>query len=406
MPSLASTLKDPALSSKELIGTCPESYQHNYAIRAAATAFSRWHALSGRQRGRVLRKWFGHIIENTEDIRKIVMAENGKAKGDAEAEALFSAEFPGWFSEEAARIYGDVIPHSNPSSRIQMLKESVGVCGSIKPWNFLMAMGARKVAAALAAGCTVVLKSHGLMPFSSNNTPALGLALCESDVEEDFVYWVNAMLRWKSWTWELGGNAPFIGFDDADLEIAAASVIASKFKLTGQTCVCTNRFFIQEGIYEAFSNGSLTNGLAKTQEHIQNALSQENYCVTWWQQVAVPGKSFHERTILGDVDYSMKVASEEMLGPLSALFKFKTEDEVAHRVSGKLELGMVAIDRKVISNYAAPFGEFKHSGMGREGSKYGIDDYVNIKMMVTGGINTVYSAQLETDHCSREKLRG
>ncbi|KAL4988499.1 aldehyde dehydrogenase family-domain-containing protein [Aspergillus falconensis] len=459
-------------ATEELIGTCPESNTDdiNSAIRAAATAFPKWRALSGRQRGRILRKWFDLIVENKEDIGNIITAENGKAKGDAEGEALFSAGFFEWFSEEAARIYGDVIPHSNPSSRVQVLKEPVGVCGLITPWNFPMAMGARKVAAALAAGCTVVLMSDGLTPYSSNvlallaeragvpdgvlnvvtaleNTPALGLALCESDIVKKISFTgstrVGKLLMkqssdtLKKLSLELGGNAPFIVFDDADLETAVTSAISSKFKVTGQTCVCANRFFVQEGIYEAFSkrlveevkkcqvgkgldagvtHGPLTKGVAKTQKHIQDALSKRATVLLGGSSMPSLGKNFHELTILGDVDDSMKVAREETFGPLAALSKFKTEDEVvlransvevglasylitsdlgkAHRVSEKLEFGMVAINTGMISDSAAPFGGIKHSGMGREGSKYGIDDYVNIKMIVTGGINTVYSAHL------------
>ncbi|KAL4940911.1 hypothetical protein BDV06DRAFT_213112 [Aspergillus oleicola] len=459
-------------ATEELLGTCPESNTDdlNTAINAAASAFLKWRSRSGRQRGRILRRLFDLVVQNKEDIGKIITAENGKAKGDAEGEALFSASFFEWFSEEAPRIYGDVIPHSNPSSRTQVNKEPVGVCGLITPWNFPMAMGARKVAAALAAGCTVVMKSDGLAPFASNalavlaeragvpkgvlnvvtaleNTPTLGLALCESDIVKKISFTgstrVGKLLMaqssgtLKKLSLELGGNAPFIVFDDADVEIAVASAIASKFKVTGQTCVCANRFFVQEGIYEKFSkrlveevkkcqvgngknaavtHGPLTNGVAKTQEHIQDAVSKKATVLLGGSSLLSVGKNFHELTILGDVDDSMTVAYEETFGPLAALAKFKTEDEVvrransvevglasylitsdlgkAHRVSERLEFGMVAINTSVISDSAAPFGGVKHSGMGREGSKYGIEDYVNIKMIVTGGVNTVYSANL------------
>ncbi|KAL4785576.1 Aldehyde/histidinol dehydrogenase [Aspergillus varians] len=459
-------------ATEELIGTAPESTSEdlNVAIQAAAKAFPTWRAQSGRQRGRILRRLFDLLVENKEDIGKIITAENGKAKGDAEGEALFSASFFEWFSEEAPRIYGDVIPHSNPSSRTQVLKEPVGVCGLITPWNFPMAMGARKVAAALAAGCTVVMKSDGLTPFASNtlavlaeragvpmgvfnvvtalaNTPALGLALCESDIVKKISFTgstrVGRLLMQQSsgtlkkLSLELGGNAPFIVFDDADIGAAVTSAVASKFKVTGQTCVCANRFFVQEGIYEEFSkrfveemkkfqigngqnagvtHGPLTNGVAKTQEHIQDAVSKKATLLLGGRSLPSIGKNFHELTILGDVTDSMKVAREETFGPLAALAKFSTEDEVvrrannvevglasylitsdlgkAHRVSERLEFGMVAINTGLISDSAAPFGGVKHSGIGREGSKYGIDDYVNIKMVVTGGINTVHLAHL------------
>ncbi|GKZ67837.1 succinate-semialdehyde dehydrogenase, mitochondrial [Aspergillus niger] len=459
-------------ATEEFIGTCPESNTDdiNAGIQAAAKAFPSWRAQSGRQRGRILRRLFELLVENKEDIGKIITAENGKAKCDAEGEALFSAGFFEWFSEEAPRIYGDVIPHSNPSCRTQVLKEPIGVCGLITPWNFPMAMGARKVAAALAAGCTVVMKSDGLTPFSSNvlavlaeragvpkgvfnvvtaleNTPSLGLTLCESDIVKKISFTgstrVGKLLMQQSsstlkkLSLELGGNAPFIVFDDADVETAVSSAIISKFKVTGQTCVCANRFFIQEGIYEQFSkrfveemkkfqvgdgqnaastHGPLTNGVAKTQEHISDAVGKNATVLLGGNPLPSIGKHFHELTIIGNVDDSMKVASEETFGPVAALAKFSTEDEVvrrankcevglasylmtsdlvkAHRVSERLEFGMVAINTGVISDSAAPFGGVKHSGMGREGSKYGIDDYVNIKMIVTGGINTVYTSSL------------
>ncbi|KAL4802252.1 Aldehyde/histidinol dehydrogenase [Aspergillus unguis] len=455
-----------------LIGTAPECTPEDIslAIKAAAKAFPKWRAQSGRQRGRILRKLFDLIVANKEDIGKVITAENGKAKGDAEGEALFAGSFFEWFSEEAPRIYGDVIPHSNPSSRTQVLKEPVGVCGLITPWNFPMAMGARKVAAALAAGCTVVMKSDGLTPFASNvlavlaeragvpagvlnvvtaleNTPALGLALCESDTVKKISFTGSTrvgklLMRQSSSTLkklslELGGNAPFIVFDDADLETAVTAAVASKFKVTGQTCVCANRFFVQGGIYDKFTqrlveevkkcqvgngqnaavtHGPLTNGVAKTQEHVLDAVSKKATVLLGGSSLPAVGKNFHELTILGDVDDSMKVASEETFGPLAAISRFSTEDEVvqrannvevglasylitsdlgkAHRISERLEFGMVAINTGVISDAAAPFGGVKHSGSGREGSKYGIDDYVNIKMIVTGGINTQFTANL------------
>ncbi|CAG8132154.1 unnamed protein product [Penicillium salamii] len=497
MAAFSNTLKDPSLfiqksyidgqwvssqskktfnvynpATEAVVGTCPESNTEdiNSAIQAAAKAFPAWRAQSGRQRGRILRRFFELIIENKEDIGKIITAENGKAKGDAEGEAMFSAGFFEWFSEEAPRIYGDVIPHSNPSSRTQVLKEPVGVCALITPWNFPMAMGARKVAAALAAGCTVVMKSDGVTPFSSNvlaalgeragvpkgvfnvvtaleNTPSLGLTLCESDVVKKISFTgstrVGKLLMkqssnsLKKLSLELGGNAPFIVFDDADVETAVTSAVIAKFKVTGQTCVCANRFFVQDGIYEKFSkrfveavrksqvgdgqnaastHGPLTSGIDKTQEHIQDAVSKSATVLLGGNSLPSVGKNFHELTILGDVNDSMKVTSEETFGPVAALSRFSSEEEVvkranncevglasylmtndlgkAHRVSEQLEFGMVAINTGVISDWAAPFGGVKHSGMGREGSKYGVEDYMNIKMVVTGGINTVYSSHL------------
>jgi succinate-semialdehyde dehydrogenase/glutarate-semialdehyde dehydrogenase len=458
-PAFSASLKDPSLfveksyingqwvpsvsnktfkvynpATEELVGTAPESNTEdiNAAIEAAAKAFPTWRAQSGRQRSRILRKFFELIVENKEDIGKIITAENGKAKGDAEGEALFSSGFFEWFSEEAPRIYGDVIPHSNPSSRTQVIKEPIGVCGLITPWNFPMAMGARKVAAALAAGCTVVMKSDGLTPFSSNalaalgeragvpkgvfnvvtaleNTPSLGLALCESDIVKKISFTgstrVGKLLMQQSsntlkkLSLELGGNAPFIVFDDADLETAVTAAVISKFKVTGQTCVCANRFFVQEGIYEKFAqrfveemkkaqvgdasgqnaavtHGPLTNGVGKTQEHIQDAVGKGASVLLGGKSLTSLGKNFHEITILGNTDDSMQVGTEETFGPVAALSKFTTEDEVvdranncevglasylmtsdlgkAHRISERLEFGMVAINTGVISDSAAP----------------------------------------------------
>ncbi|KAH7376945.1 Aldehyde/histidinol dehydrogenase [Plectosphaerella cucumerina] len=496
--SLSKSLKDPSLlvekaflngqwvSSKsgksfkvtnpatgEVIGSCPESSKEDLetAIQAASKAFQTWRAQSGRQRGRVLRAWFEQIVANKEDIGRIITAENGKAKPDAEGEALFSASFFEWFSEEAPRLYGDVVPHSNPSFRTQILKQPVGVCGLITPWNFPMAMGARKIAAALAAGCTVVVKSDGLTPFSSNvlavlaeragvpkgvfnvvtsleGTPELGLALCESNIVKKISFTGSTRVgkilmkqssnTLKKLSLELGGNAPFIVFDDADLETAVSSAIASKFKVTGQTCVCANRIFVQEGIYDRFSkrlveevrkfrvgngatdasvtHGPLTTSVAKTEEHVQDAVSKGATKLLGGNRLADLGPNFFELTVLGDVTDSMKVMSEETFGPLAALTKFKTEDEVirransvevglatylittnlarSYRVSERLEFGMVALNTGVISDPAAPFGGIKHSGSGREGSKYGVDDYMVYKTLVTGGIDTAYTSNL------------
>lgn len=456
-PSLASSLKDPSLfiersyidgqwvssssnktfnvtnpASDELIGTCPESTTDDLenAIQAASRALPSWRSLSGRERGRILRRFFDLLVENKEDLAKIVTAENGKARADAQGEVLFSASFFEWFSEEAPRIYGDIVPHSNANSRIHIIKEPIGVCGLITPWNFPMAMGARKIAAALAAGCTTVLKSDGLTPFSSNslavlgeragipkgvfnvvtalqNTPQLGLALCESDVVKKISFTGSTrvgklLMRQSSSTLkklslELGGNAAFIVFDDADLEIAISSVLISKFKVTGQTCVCANRIYVQEGIYDKFSkrlveevqsfrvgdgldasvtHGPLTNGTTKVEAHINDAVAKNAKVLLGGKLLPSIGRNFHELTILGDVNDTMQVTREETFGPIAALAKFSTEDEVikrtngcdvglasylmttnlarSYRVSERLEAGMVAINTGVISDAAAP----------------------------------------------------
>jgi succinate-semialdehyde dehydrogenase/glutarate-semialdehyde dehydrogenase len=457
MAALAKTLQDPRLvvekayingqwvdakcgktfqvlnpATDELLGVAPESDSEDLdaAINAAADAFPSWRAQSGRARGRILRKMFELIVANKEDIQKIITAENGKAAPEALGEAIFSSSFFEWFSEEAPRLYGDVVPHSNPSFRTSILKQPIGVCGLITPWNFPMAMAARKVAAALAAGCTVVLKSDGVTPFSGNvlavlaeragvpkgvfnivtaleNTPKLGLQLCQSEIVKKISFTgstrVGKLLMnqssktLKKLSLELGGNAPFIVFDDADIDVAVSSAIASKFKVTGQTCVCSNRLYVQEGIYERFAaklveqvrkfkvgngaetgvtHGPMTTSVAKVEEHVQDAVSKNATVLLGGNRLPNLGKNFFELTILGNVDDTMKVIEEETFGPLAALTKFKTEEEVIrrankvevglasylittnlaryYRVSEQLEFGMVAINTGVISDAAAP----------------------------------------------------
>lgn len=423
-------VRNPATDA--VIGTCPESSLDdlNDAIHAAAAAFPSWRSQSGRSRGRILRKLFDLIVENKVDIGKIITAENGKAKAEAEGEALFTSGFFEWFAEEAPRLYGDVVPHSNPNARTQIVKQPIGVCGLITPWNFPMAMAARKVAAALAAGCTVVLKSDGITPFSANvlallgersglpkgvlnvvtsleNTPQLGLAMCESDIIKKISFTgstrVGQLLMkqstrtMKKLSLELGGNAPFIVFDDADLETAIQSALVSKFKVTGQTCVCANRMFVHEKIYDKFAqrlveevrkfkighgnddgvtHGPLTISVAKVEEHVQDAISKQAALLLGGSRRSDLGSNFFDLTILGDVTDDMLVMSEETFGPLAALTKFKTEEEVIrranntqvglasyvmttdltryHRVFEQLEFGMVAVNTGVIADFAAP----------------------------------------------------
>ncbi|KAJ9606507.1 hypothetical protein H2200_009468 [Cladophialophora chaetospira] len=464
------TFKVTNKATEEVIGSVPESGldEVNAAIQAAHEAFDSWKRLSGRQRGRILRKLSELLVENKEDLAGIITAENGKARADAEGEVLtysLSAAFFEWYSEEAARIYGDVIPHSTPNARIRTIKEPIGVCGFITPWNFPLAMAARKASAALAAGCTMVLKSDGLTPFSANalavlseraglpkgvfnvitalqNTPQLGLALCESDIVKKISFtgstrvgkllFKQSASTLKKLSLELGGNAAFIVFDDADLETAISSLLIAKFKVTGQTCVCANRIFIQEGIYEKFSqrfveevkkfrvgnsladdsvtHGPLTNGVEKVESLIQDAVSKKARVLLGGNRLPSLGKNFHELTVLADVDDTMQVTQEEIFGPVAALLKFSTEDEVvkranssdvglasylmtsdlarSYRVSEKLETGMVAINTGVISDAPAPFGGVKHSGFGREGGRDGLDDYLTVKIIVTGGIGS------------------
>lgn len=457
MSSFISTLADPSLfiqsnyvdgkwmSSKssakfdifnpadnKVIGSAPESTEEDLqaAIQAAKRAFPLWRALSGRQRGRILSKVFHLLLENKADLGKIILAENGKARADAEGEVVFAASFFEWFAEGAARTYGSVVPHSNATFRTQVVKEPVGVCGLITPWNFPLAMGARKIAAALAAGCTVVLKSDGLTPFSSTAlallceragvpkgvinvvnslkaTPQLGLAMCESPIIKKISFTGSTrvgklLMRQSSDTLkklslELGGNAPFIVFDDADVEVAVASALVSKFKVTGQTCVCANRIYVQDAIYDSFSrrlieevskfkvgdarnpavtHGPLTTGTSRVEAQIRDAVAKGARILLGGKKLPAVGENFHELTVLGDVSTSTIIAAEETFGPIAALFRFTTEEEVLnkantsdvglasyvmtgslsrfYRVSERLQFGMVACNTGVISDAAAP----------------------------------------------------
>lgn len=419
-------------ATQKYVGSSPESTVEDLqkAIDAASVAFQTWRAQSGRARGRILRRLFDLIVENKADIGKIITAENGKASPDAEGEAMFAAGFFEWFAEEAPRLYGDVVPHSNPTYRTQIVKQPVGVVGLITPWNFPLAMGARKVAAALAAGCTVVLKSDGVTPFSSNalavlaeragvpkgvvnvvtslkTTPELGLKMCTSETVKKISFTgstrVGKLLMQQSsstlkkLSLELGGNAPLIIFDDADVETAVTSAIASKFKVTGQTCVCANRIFVQGGIYDVFvkrlveevakfrvgdgsesgvTHGPLTTSIAKVEEHVDDAVGKGATVLHGGKSLPALGPNFYDLTVLGDVTDSMKVMSEETFGPLAAISRFTTEDEAIsransvdvglasyvvtsdlsryYRVCERLEFGMVAVNTGVISDAAAP----------------------------------------------------
>ncbi|KAF4810133.1 Glutarate-semialdehyde dehydrogenase DavD [Colletotrichum tropicale] len=423
---------DPATG--ELIGSCPESVSEDAerAILSAATALPAWRSRSGRDRARILRRWYDLIMENKTDLATLITWENGKAKADAAGEVVFAASFLEWFAEEAARIYGDVIPHSNPNMRVSVLKEPVGVCGLITPWNFPAAMVTRKLAPALAAGCTVVVKTAGETPFTANavmqlgqragvpkgvvniisaleNTPEIGATLCQSDIVRKISFTgstrVGKLLMQQSsqtlkkMSLELGGNAPFLVFEDADLDLAVAGVIASKFKSSGQTCVCANRVFVQEGIHKAFVSklkeemskfkvghgfdDEVTHGPLVSAEAAQRVAGLVHDAVQGGGRVEIGGKArpdlgpnFFEPTVITNLKPNMRILEEEIFGPVAPILSFETEEEVvdaanrcdvglasyiftndlnrATRVSELLQFGMVALNTGVISDAAAP----------------------------------------------------
>ncbi|KAM0262885.1 hypothetical protein ACHAQJ_001476 [Trichoderma viride] len=457
-------VNDPATG--ELIATCPEFTvaDTESAITAAADAFTTFRTLSGRERAKLLRKWYDLAVENAEDIAQLITWENGKPLADARGEASYAANFFEWFSEEAPRSYGDVIPASVPGNRVWTLKEPVGVCGLITPWNFPAAMITRKIGPALAAGCTVVCKAPGETPLTAlalaelahragipkgvvnivttlDNTVAIGEQLTTNPTIKKVSFTgstgVGKLLMkqssstLKKLSLELGGNSPFIVFDDADLDAAVTGAIASKFRSSGQTCVCANRIYVQEGIYEAFvtkfvekvksfkvGNGfgeGITHGplihdraISKVDAHVQDAIKKGAKLLIGGQRLPDVGPNFYQLTVLRDMKADMAIASEETFGPVAGLFPFKTEAEVVklanasevglagyfyardlervHRVAEALEVGMIGVNTGIISDPVSPFGGVKESGFGREGSKYGIAEYQITKMITYGGM--------------------
>ncbi|KAF5641928.1 succinate-semialdehyde dehydrogenase [Fusarium sp. NRRL 25303] len=463
---------DPATGST--IGSCPESTPEDAerAIQAASAALPVWRSATGRDRSRILRQWYELVLENRDDLATLITLENGKSKADAVGEVLFAASFIEWFAEEAPRIYGDVISHSQSSFRVSTLKEPIGVCGLITPWNFPAAMVARKLAPALAAGCTSILKPAFETPFTANallsllsrtslpagvvnsitadtNTPSIGQTLCSSDIVRKISFTgstrVGKLLMsqssgtLKKMSLELGGNAPFIVFDDADLDVAVKAAVTSKFKSSGQTCVCSNRIFVQKGVYDEFLSrlreevgkfkvGSgfdarTTHGPLISAAAVQRLEGLVNEAVQGGAKVECggsalkdQGSNFFAPTILSNVETSMRVVDEEIFGPVAPVFSFDEEEAIiqvankcdvglasyiftqdlnrATRITEQLQFGMVAVNSGVVSDAAAPFGGVKHSGLGREGSKYGIEDYLQIKTVVLGNVNVQHRALL------------
>ncbi|MDO7523902.1 NAD-dependent succinate-semialdehyde dehydrogenase [Acinetobacter baumannii] len=448
----------------EIIGTVPNmgKAEAERAIEAAKEAWPLWKNKTAKDRSIILKKWFDLIISNADELAFILTSEQGKPLAEAKGEILYAASFIEWFAEEAKRVYGDIIPSPYPDARIVVNKQPIGVIAAITPWNFPAAMITRKVAPALAAGCPCIVKPAPETPFTAlalvdlavqAGVPAeifsvitgdaahIGDAIFESDIVRKFTFTgstpVGKMLlersakTLKKVSLELGGNAPFIVFDDADLDAAIEGALIAKFRNAGQTCVCVNRFLVQAGIYEKFiaalsqkiQNFNIGNGLEaghdigplinanavkKVEAHIQDALDKNGRLVVGGKKHKA-GELFFEPTLIADVTADMDVATQETFGPLAAIFKFETEQQAvemanatefglaaycytkdlgrAWRMSEQLEYGMVGINKGLISNEVAPFGGIKQSGLGREGSKYGIEDYLEIKYTLFGGLN-------------------
>jgi len=450
--------------TNEVISTLPDmgKKETDEAINAANEAWPDWRSRTAKERAIILKKWFDLIMENQEDLAILMTAEQGKPLAEARGEVGYGASFIEWFAEEGKRTYGDIIPTPANDRRILVIKQPIGVVASITPWNFPIAMITRKCAPALAAGCPVVIKPAAETPLSAlaiaelaeqagipdgilnvvvgTNSSEIGKALTDSPIVRKLsftgstavgkILTRNCADTMKKVSMELGGNAPFIVFDDADLDSAVAGALISKFRNTGQTCVCTNRFIVQEGIYDRFveklgeavktlnvgngmdegvNQGPLISfkALDKVKEHLADAVDRGAVIVAGGKPHKNGGTMF-EPTVIGNVDTSMKMASEETFGPLAPVFKFKTEEEAIKlandtefglasyfyttdinriwRVSEALEYGMVGINEGVISNEVAPFGGVKESGLGREGSHYGIDDFLELKYICMGGL--------------------
>ncbi|MDP6974343.1 MAG: NAD-dependent succinate-semialdehyde dehydrogenase [Gammaproteobacteria bacterium] len=451
--------------TKEVICTLPDmgAKETNDAIEVANNSWLNWRNKTAKERALILKKWFDLIIDNQEDLAILMTAEQGKPLAEAKGEVVYGASFIEWFAEEGKRTYGDIIPTPANDRRILVIKQPIGVVAAITPWNFPIAMITRKCAPALAAGCPVVIKPAAETPLSAlalaeladqagipkgvlnvvvgTKSSEIGLALTNSPVVRKLsftgstavgkILTRNCADTMKKVSMELGGNAPFIVFDDADLDSSVAGAMISKFRNTGQTCVCSNRILVQEGIYDEFvsklseavktlnvgngmeegiNQGPLINesALKKVQDHISDALEKGAVLVTGGKPHSNGGTMF-EPTIIGNVTTSMKVASEETFGPLAPIFKFSTEEEAIRmandtefglasyfytndvnriwRVSEALEYGMVGVNEGVISNEVAPFGGVKESGLGREGSHYGIDDFLELKYICIAGLD-------------------
>jgi succinate-semialdehyde dehydrogenase / glutarate-semialdehyde dehydrogenase len=447
----------------ELLGTVPKmgAAETKRAINGANDAWRAWRSKTCKERSAILRKWNDLMLANADDLALIMTAEQGKPLAEAKGEVAYAASFIEWFAEEAKRVSGDTLQSPWADRRLLVTKEPIGVCAAITPWNFPAAMITRKVGPALAAGCPMIVKPAEATPYSAlalavlaeragvpagifsvitGSSRAIGGEMTSNPIVRKLTFTgsteVGRVLMQqcaptiKKLSLELGGNAPFIVFDDADLDAAVEGAIASKYRNAGQTCVCANRLYVQDGVYDAFAqklvaaveklkvgNGveaGVTQGpmidvkaVEKVEQHIADATAKGGRILTGGKRHAL-GHSFFEPTVVVDVTADMKVAKEETFGPLAPLFRFKTEEEVlaqandtefglasyfysrdigrVWRVAEGLESGMVGVNSGLISNEIAPFGGVKQSGLGREGSKYGMDDYLVVKYVCMGGI--------------------
>ena len=456
------TVQDPATG--ETLGTVPNCGQAETAraIAAAEAALPAWRARTAKDRAQILHRLANIIEENAEALGALLTREQGKSLAEAKGEVNFSAAYVRWFAEEAQRIYGDVIPSPWAGRRILVTKEPVGVVGAITPWNFPSSMIARKLGPALAAGCTIVIKPASQTPYSglvwgdlcekagipagvvnvlTGSASAIGGELMDNPAVRKITFTGSTPIgkklveqsakTLKKVSMELGGNAPFIVFDDADIDRAIEGAMIAKYRNSGQTCVCTNRFLVQSGIHDAFvaklaaasealkvgngleagvQQGPLIDvkAVEKVEEHIKDAVAKGAKVVTGGHRHKLGG-SFFEPTVLAGVTPDMVVARDETFGPLAPVFKFDTEEQAvqmandtefglasyfytrdlarAFRVAEALKYGMVGINEGLITTEVAPFGGVKESGMGKEGSKYGIEDYLDVKYLCVGGLN-------------------
>jgi succinate-semialdehyde dehydrogenase / glutarate-semialdehyde dehydrogenase len=448
----------------KVIARCPDllEAETKAAVDAAQEAFAPWATKTAKERAALLRKWFDLMMANQEDLAQIMTAEQGKPLAESRGEVAYGASFVEWFAEEGKRLYGDVIPHTQPGRRILVLKQPIGVVAAITPWNFPNAMITRKCAPAMAAGCPIVIKPAAETPLSalalavlaeragipkgvfnivtSKHASRVGKVLTQDPVVKKFSFtgsteigkllMAQCATTVKKVSLELGGNTPFTVFDDADLDKAVAGAMLSKYRNMGQTCVCANRFYVQDSVYDAFAaklamaaaqmkvgdgaqagvvQGPLINmeAVEKVERLLGDATAKGAKIVTGGKRHAL-GATFFEPTVVTNVSTSMAIAQEEIFGPVATLFRFKDEAEAillandteyglaayfyardlgrVWRVAEGLDYGIVGINEGIISTEVAPFGGWKESGIGREGSRYGVDDYVEMKYLAMGGL--------------------